>query len=78
MIWIMVIASLSYAFDLIFFTAIEPFFWTIQIFYLIGILISTVIFIAQFIKLRGITISKIKKEIHERRASEPEDDNNET
>ncbi|MFW9818673.1 MAG: hypothetical protein ACFFE5_03605 [Candidatus Thorarchaeota archaeon] len=74
MIWIMVISSISYAFDLVFFTSIEPFFWTIQIFYLIGIIISTVIFIIQFVKLKGITISKIKKEIRERRASESEED----
>ncbi len=72
MIWITVIASLSYTFDLVFFTSIEPFFWTIQVFYLGGIIISTVIFINQFIKLKGITIKKIKKEIHERRAAEPE------
>ena len=43
-IWITLIACLSYAFDLIFFTSIEPFFWTIQVFYLVGIVISTIIF----------------------------------
>jgi hypothetical protein len=73
MIWITVISCLSYSFDLIFYTAIEPFFWTIQVFYLIGIIISTVIFIFQFIKLKGITIKKIRKEIQERRAAEPEE-----
>jgi hypothetical protein len=74
MIWITVISTLSYTFDLIFFTSIEQFFWTIQVFYLIGIIISTVIFLFQFIKLKGITIKKIKKEIHERRTAEPEED----
>lgn len=73
-IWITLIASLSYTFDLIFYTSIESFFWTIQVFYLIGILISTGIFILQFIKLKGITIKKIKKEIRERRASESEEE----
>jgi len=66
MICITTIACLSYTFKLVFFTSIEPFFWTIQVFYLIGILISTGILINQFIKLKGITIKKIKKEILER------------
>ncbi|MHA2430117.1 MAG: hypothetical protein ACXACC_03675 [Promethearchaeota archaeon] len=64
-IWIATIASLSYAFDLIFYTSIKPLFWTIQIFYLAGILISSVIFIYRFAKLKGITIKKIKEEIKE-------------
>ena len=69
-IWITTIACLSYTFKLVFFTSIEPFFWTIQVFYLVGIVISTGIFIHQFIKLKGITIKKIKEEIHERRAAD--------
>jgi len=69
-IWITTIACLSYTFKLVFFTSIEPFFWTIQVFYLVGIIISTGIFIHQFIKLKGITIKKIKEEIRERRAAE--------
>jgi len=63
MIWIATIASLSYAFDFIFYTSIKPLFWTIQIFFLAGILISSVIFIYRFAKLKGITIKKIKEEI---------------
>ncbi len=73
-IWITTISCLSYAFDLVFYTSIQPFFWTIQVFYLIGILISTVIFINQFIKLKGITIKKIKKEIRERRTAQIEEE----
>ncbi|MFX1588718.1 MAG: hypothetical protein ACFFC1_11225, partial [Promethearchaeota archaeon] len=65
MIWIATIASLSYAFDLIFYTSIKPLFWTIQIFFLAGILISSVIFIYRFAKLKGITIKKIREEIKE-------------
>ncbi|MFX0019517.1 MAG: hypothetical protein ACFFAK_05765 [Promethearchaeota archaeon] len=65
MIWIATIASISYAFDLIFYTSIKPLFWTIQVFYLAGILISSVIFIYRFAKLKGITIKKIKEEIKE-------------
>jgi hypothetical protein len=70
MIFITVIACLSYSFDLIFYASIKPLFWTIQIFYLVGIIISTIIFINQFIKLKGITIKKIKEEIRERRTDE--------
>ncbi|MFX0104448.1 MAG: hypothetical protein ACFE75_03030 [Candidatus Hodarchaeota archaeon] len=69
-IWITAIACLSYTFELVFFTSIEPFFWTIQVFYLVGIIISTGIFIHQFIKLKGITIKKIKEEIRERSTAE--------
>lgn len=70
MIWITMISCLSYAFEFVFFTSIEPLFWTIQVFYLIGIVISTGILINQFIKLKGITIKKIKEEIREIRAEE--------
>ena len=65
-IWIATISSLSYVFNLIFVTSIEPFFWTIQIFYLIGIVISTVIYLLRFIKLKGITIKRVKSKIRER------------
>jgi len=74
MISITSIVCLSYAFKLVFFTSIEPFFWTIQVFYLIGIVISTGILINQFIKLKGITIKKIKKEIREIRDAEDIDE----
>jgi len=70
MIWIATITCLSYIFKLVFFTSIEPFFWTIQVFYLFGIVISAVIFIYQFIKLKGITLKKVKEEIREKRAAE--------
>ena len=74
MICITIIACLSYTFNLVFFTAIEPFFWTIQVFYLIGIIISTGILIHQFIKLKGVTIKKIKEEIREIRTAEDIED----
>lgn len=73
MIWIALIASLSYLFNLVFYESIQPLFWTIQIFYLIGILISSAIFIFQFIKLKGITIKKIREEIKERREAKEEE-----
>lgn len=72
MIWIAIIASISYTFDLVFYTSIKEFFWTVQIFYLIGVLISSAIFIYQFIKLKGITIKKIREEIKERKAKKEE------
>ena len=74
MIWIATITCLSYAFKLVFFTSIEPFFWTIQVFYLIGIIISTVIYLYQFIKLKGITIKKVKEEIREIRSADENKD----
>jgi len=70
MIWITTISCLSYTFEFVFFTSIEPLYWTIQIFYMIGIIISTGILIYQFIKLKGITIKKIKEEIRDIRAEE--------
>lgn len=70
MVWIAAIVSLSYAFDLVFYTSIKPLFWTIQIFNLVGILISSAIFIYQFIKLKGITIKKIREEIKDRKAAD--------
>ena len=68
MIIITTISCLSYTFEFVFFTSIEPLFWTIQVFYLVGIIISTGILINQFIRLKGITIKKIKEGIHEIRA----------
>ncbi|MFX1496905.1 MAG: hypothetical protein ACFFBH_05235 [Promethearchaeota archaeon] len=65
MAWITIIASLSYLFNLEFYTTIQSLFWTIQIFYLAGIIISGIIFIYQFAHLKGITLKKIKKEIKE-------------
>ncbi len=73
MIFIALIASLSYTFNWVFYTQIQPLFWTIQIFYLIGIVISSAIFIYQFIKLKGITIKKIKKELKERKEAKEEE-----
>ncbi|MFX0032131.1 MAG: hypothetical protein ACFE8E_04375 [Candidatus Hodarchaeota archaeon] len=65
MIWIATISSLSYVLNLVFYTSIQPLFWTVQIFYLAGILISGCIFIYRFAKLKGITLKKIKEEIKE-------------
>jgi hypothetical protein len=70
MIWIAAISCLSYALKLGFFTSIEPFFWTIQAFYLIGVVISTCIYLYRFIKLKGITIKKVKEGIREIRSAD--------
>ncbi|MGV9141475.1 MAG: hypothetical protein ACOC1X_00905 [Promethearchaeota archaeon] len=72
MAFIAAIAFLSYIFNWIFYSAIAPQFWTIQIFYLIGIVVSTIIFIYRFIKLKGITIKKVREAIDKRRAPEEE------
>ncbi|MFW9780803.1 MAG: hypothetical protein ACFFFB_00795 [Candidatus Heimdallarchaeota archaeon] len=68
LIWITTISTLSYILNLEFYVSIQPLFWTIQIFYLAGILISGFVFIYRFVKLKGITIKKIKKEIKEIKA----------
>ncbi|TXT58140.1 MAG: conserved membrane protein of unknown function [Promethearchaeota archaeon] len=75
MAFIAAIAILSYVFNWIFYSAIAGLTWTIQIFYLIGIVVSSIIFIYRFIQLKGITIKKVREAIEERRApkEEPEE-----
>ncbi|MBD3194637.1 MAG: hypothetical protein GF317_06260 [Candidatus Lokiarchaeota archaeon] len=65
MIWVATIASLSYTFDWIFYTAIANYFWTIDIFYLIGIVVATLIFIRKLAQLKGITLKDVKERISE-------------
>jgi MFS family permease len=72
MAFIAAMAVLSYIFDWIFYSAIAHQFWTIQIFYLIGIVVSTIIFIYRFIQLKGFTIKKVREAIEERRAPKEE------
>ncbi|MFX1274720.1 MAG: hypothetical protein ACFFBP_04855 [Promethearchaeota archaeon] len=46
-----------------FFTAITPLFWTIDIFYLIGIILASILFIYKIIKLKGITLDIVKEKV---------------
>jgi len=63
-----IIATLSPIFNLYFYTEISNMFWTINIFYLIGITLASFIFIRKMLNLRGITIQKIKEKREESKA----------
>ncbi|MFX1317095.1 MAG: hypothetical protein ACFE9T_14625 [Promethearchaeota archaeon] len=56
-----IIATLSPIFNLNFYTDISDLFWTINIFYLIGITLASFIFIRKILNLRGITLQKVKE-----------------
>ena len=45
------------------YASIERFYWSAQIFYLVGVIIAAIIFIKKLLELQGITISsqKIKR-----------------
>ena len=49
-------------FDLGIYSQISNWLWTINIFYLIGIIIATLLFITKLLSIQGITISNIKKQ----------------
>ncbi|TFG00096.1 MAG: hypothetical protein EU541_03225 [Promethearchaeota archaeon] len=57
------IGLLSYLFDWIFYSAISEFFWSIELFYLAGIVISSIIFIYQVIQLKGVTLEDVKETV---------------
>ena len=63
-----IIATVSPIFNLYFYTEISNMFWTINIFYLIGITLASFIFIRKMLNLRGITIQKIKEKREESKA----------
>ncbi|MBD3211642.1 MAG: hypothetical protein GF311_03460 [Candidatus Lokiarchaeota archaeon] len=73
MIFMLFMASLSYVFEWVFYTAIAQYTWTIEIFYLIGIIGSTIIFIYQFAQLKGVTLLDVKEKIGEIRAKNAEE-----
>lgn len=68
-----IIATLSPIFNLKFYTEISNMFWTINIFYLIGIVLASFIFIRKMINLRGITLQKIKEKRKESKAEKIEE-----
>jgi hypothetical protein len=63
--FIITISILSYIFDWILYTAIVDFFWSIYIFYLIGIILGSSVFIYHFAKLKGVTLSDISDKIRD-------------
>lgn len=54
-------------FDLGIYSQISNWLWTINIFYLIGIIIATLLFITKLLSIQGITISNIKKKRFEKK-----------
>jgi hypothetical protein len=57
-----VLASIIPFFELGIYSQISNWLWTINIFYLIGIIIATLLFITKLLSLQGTTISSIKKQ----------------
>jgi MFS family permease len=62
-IFVATIGLLSYLFDWVFYSAISELFWSIELFYLAGIIISSVIFIYQVIQLKGVTLEDVKETV---------------
>ena len=63
MIWIGLIAVVSPFLPLLnlqIYATIDPHFWTVDVFYLIGILVATYIFIKKLVNLQGITLTSLK------------------
>ncbi len=63
MIWIGLIAVVSPFLpflNLQIYETIDPYFWTVNVFYLVGILMATYIFIKKLLNLQGITITALR------------------
>ena len=63
MIWIGLIAVVSPFLpflNLQIYETIDPYFWTVNVFYLVGILVATYIFIKKLLNLQGITITALR------------------
>ncbi|MBA7670898.1 hypothetical protein ES703_79045 [subsurface metagenome] len=63
MIWIGLIAVISPFLpflNLRIYETIDPYFWTVNVFYLVGILVATYIFIKKLLNLQGITITALR------------------
>ncbi len=60
MICLGIIAVISPLLNLAFYIAIEDWYWTVQIGYLIGIVLASFIFIKKILNMQGITITSLK------------------
>jgi len=63
MMWIGLIAVISPFLpflNLQIYETIDPYFWTVNVFYLVGILVATYIFIKKLLNLQGITITALR------------------
>ncbi|MBY8990354.1 MAG: hypothetical protein KGD58_06335 [Candidatus Lokiarchaeota archaeon] len=68
-----VIAILSPILRFNLYIEIENYLWTINIFYLLGIVIASIIFVSKLMKLQGIMIEDIKDKIKEKFSKEEND-----
>jgi len=69
-IWIALVATISPFYNLTglrIWESIQPYLWTINIFYLIGIVLGTLIFIKKTLELQGITIHSLKMKAKEKK-----------
>ncbi|MBY8986498.1 MAG: hypothetical protein KGD65_15610 [Candidatus Lokiarchaeota archaeon] len=72
MIWIGFVAVISPFLPLLnlqIYDTIDPHFWTVNLFYLIGILVATYIFIKKLLNLQGITITALKMKSKDKKIS---------
>ncbi len=63
MIWVGIVATLSPFFNITglrIYETMLPFLWTINVFYLIGIILGSMIFIKKLLNLQGITVQALK------------------
>ena len=69
---ILIIGILSPFVNSTFYLGITAYFWTINIFYLIGIVLASIIFIYKILKYRGISLEGVKEKVKTMK----KDDNN--
>lgn len=62
-----IIALIAPFLNLPFYAAISQYFWTINIFYLLGIVLASYIFLKRLLSLRGITIQELKMKKREKK-----------
>jgi MFS family permease len=71
MIWIgliaVIIPFLSFPYVQEIWNTIDPYFWSVNVLYLVGICLATFIFVKKILNLQGITISGLKIELKDRK-----------
>ncbi|MCK4286803.1 MAG: hypothetical protein KAX18_11400, partial [Candidatus Lokiarchaeota archaeon] len=80
MIWIGFVAVISPFLPLLnlqIYDTIDPHFWTINLFYLFGILVATYIFIKKLLNLQGITITALKMKSKDKKIQKLKEDKEE-
>ncbi|MFX1454417.1 MAG: hypothetical protein ACFFDB_03495 [Promethearchaeota archaeon] len=80
MIWVGFVAVISPFLpflNLQIYQTIDPYFWSVNIFYLIGILVATYIFIRKLLNLQGITINTLKMRSKDKKIQKLEEEKEE-